>query len=82
LTCFIVVPPWNEEYWLYAVKTAAKRSIRLAFIEKLGDGHLRIAFGAERQVFDGQVNDFRIAALWANDLDGFTVTSLHDALQL
>ena len=59
---------------------AGKRSIGFSFIEKFRDGHPRFASGAEGQVINGQVNDIRVAALCANDLDGFTFATLHDAL--
>jgi hypothetical protein len=64
----------------YAVKTAGKCSIGFPFIEKLRDGHPRVALGTEGQVFYGQVNDLREATLCANHLDGFQFTTLHVAL--
>jgi len=64
----------------YAVKTAGKRSIGFPFIEKLRDGHPRVAPGTEGQVFYGQVNDLRVATFSANNLNGFQFATLHDAL--
>jgi hypothetical protein len=77
LTCFMVVPPCKSEMrWTFA-NGGKKGSIGFPFIEKFRDGHLFVATGAARQVFDRQVNNLRVAAFRTNHFDRLAFATFH-----